>query len=56
MDDASTVLGVDDRVAFFENYLCNNNILAAFLGVDHSTITFYLYGKKYISKKQPKKV
>jgi hypothetical protein len=40
----------------FENYLCNNNILAAFLGVDHSTITFYLYGKKYISKKQPKKV
>ena len=31
----------------FENYLCNNNILAAFLNVDHSTITFYLYGKKH---------
>ena len=24
MDDASTVLWVDDRVAFFENYLCSH--------------------------------
>jgi hypothetical protein len=24
MDDASTVLGVDDRVAFFENYFCSH--------------------------------
>jgi len=24
MNDASTVLGVDDRVAFFENYLCSH--------------------------------
>ena len=24
MNDASTVLGVDDRVAFFENYFCSH--------------------------------
>ena len=35
----------------FQKYLCSNNILANFFGVHHSTISFYLYGKKtpYIS-------
>lgn len=34
----------------FQKYLCTNNILAKFFNVDHSSISFYLYGKKYISK------
>jgi hypothetical protein len=35
-------------IKMFERYLCSNNILANFFGVHHSTISFYLYGKKYI--------
>ena len=34
----------------FQKYLCTNNILAKFFNVDHSSISFYLYGKKYVSK------
>jgi phenylalanyl-tRNA synthetase alpha subunit len=34
-------------IKMFERYLCSNNILAEFFKVHHSTISFYLYGKKY---------
>jgi len=36
-------------IKMFERYLCSNNILAEFFKVHHSTISFYLYGKKYNS-------
>jgi hypothetical protein len=40
-----------------EQYLCTNNILARFFNVHHSTVCFYLYGKKYISKSpNPRKI
>lgn len=34
----------------YEIYLCNNTQLARFFNVDHSTISFYLYGKKSRTK------
>lgn len=34
------------------NYLIKNNDLAAFFGVHHSTISFYLYGKNYPAKRR----
>lgn len=43
---------VDVRKQFcsmsFERYFCSNDILAKFFKVHHSTISFYLYGKKYM--------
>ena len=43
---------VDVRKTFcqraFEKYFCNNDVLARFFNIHHSTISFYLYGKTYI--------
>lgn len=30
-----------------ENFLCSNNQLADFFEIDHSTISYYLYGKRH---------
>jgi hypothetical protein len=40
----------------YEEYFCNNSTLAKFFGVDHSTISFYLYGKNRSVKPSVKTV
>jgi hypothetical protein len=42
-----------------EKYVCNNTVLAEFFNVHHSTISHYLYGKRYIlnaNKKRNEKI
>lgn len=34
----------------YEKYICNNNALSKFFNIHYSTISFYLYGKRYIPK------
>jgi hypothetical protein len=38
----------------YEKFLCYNYVLARFFNVHHSTISFYLYGKKYLYKRRKK--
>jgi len=48
---------VDIRKKFcsmaFERYFCSTNMLAKFFKVHHSTISFYVYGKKYLKPTIP---
>lgn len=34
----------------FEKYITSNNMLAKFFSINHTTVTFYLYGSKYVRK------
>lgn len=36
----------------YEKYICNNDTLSKFFNIHYSTISFYLYGKKYIPKSE----
>jgi len=36
----------------YEKYICNNDALAKFFNIHHSTISYYLHGKRYIPKIQ----
>lgn len=40
----------------FSKYVCSNNILSKFFNIHNSTISFYLYGKKHLSKTSTKTI
>jgi hypothetical protein len=42
--------------AILSKYYCSSTTLAKFFNVHHSTIVFYLYGKKYFKKQKIQKV
>lgn len=42
-------------VMAYEKYLCNNTLLAELFNVHHSTISHYLYGKRYIHNANKKR-
>lgn len=42
-------------VMAFEKYFCNNTLLAELFNVHHSTISHYLYGKRYIHNANKKR-